>query len=356
MAESENGQEPKQETPVQDKARKDVEPPANDMDTDTPSPPHGKRWLLLLLIMVALLLLGWFLSPQDMRRQWIDTVINHMPPQAINKMNHPQEPASSAVISTPVSSMHEPSGNIETVPQLPKHPAIVPEPVPSFHKDDAHPAATSEEINALIATIHDLQNKVESLQGKQTDLATLHRELDARQQLELRARLRWIANPQTPLSQMVGFWQDITLLPMLSENKQREAGNMQQLAVDDARHLKLWSEKLKQLAAALPVLVHQDIIPKPANPVFSWLTGRIHLRPAPTPEQQVASQFRARLLNTAQALTLEVWPTHKAWRHLLADLRERFGDNADLALPEHLDGIQKDIASMRKTATVWLEQ
>ncbi len=354
MAESKNEQEAEQETPIQDTARKDVETPEN--DTNTPLSSHGKRWLLLLLIMVSLLLLGWFLSSQNMRQQWIDIVINHMPPQAINKMNHSSEPASSSVISIPVPAMHVSSGNIETVPQPPKLSPVVPEPVPSFQNNSAHPAATSKEINVLIATIHDLQNKVESLQGKQADLTALRRALDARQRLELRARLRWIANPQASLSQMASFWQDITLLPMLSENKQREAGSMRQLAAEDAGHLKLWSKKLKQLAAALPVPIHQDIIPKPENPVFSWLTGRIHLRPAPTPEQQAASQFRARLLNTAHALTLEVWPTHRAWRRLLADLRERFGDDADLALPEHLDGIQKDITRMRKTATVWLGQ
>jgi len=215
------------------------------------------------------------------------------------------------------------------------------------------PAASSEEVKALMAAIHDLQRNMGALQNRQ---AELQQELHAKQQLELRARLRWIANPQSQLPQMSSFWQDIALLPMLNDGERHEAEAMRKLAADDADKLDAWTAQLKRLAATLPVPEHQDIIPKPENPAFSWLTGKFHLRPAPTPEQQALTGLRTRLLNTSHALNVEIWPEHKIWRHLLADLREQFGDDADLALPERLDNIQKDIASIRAKATNWLEK
>ena len=155
---------------------------------------------------------------------------------------------------------------------------------------------------------------------------------------------------------MASFWQDIALLPMLNTNDRNEAKTMQRLAADDATKLAGWSQQLKRLAATLPVPQHQDIIPKPKNPAFSWLTGKFHLRPVPMPEQQNLLGLRVRLLNTAHVLAIEIWPQPKTWRHLLADLREQFGDDADLALPEHLDNIRKDIKTMRVKAANWLEK
>jgi len=154
---------------------------------------------------------------------------------------------------------------------------------------------------------------------------------------------------------MTDFWQDITLLPLLSESERNEAKTMRKLAANDMDKLNAWSIQLKRLAATLPVPEHQDIIPKPEQPAFSWFAGKFHLRPVPTPEQQALSKLRTRLLETVRVLTVEMWPEPKVWRHLLADLREQFGDDVDLSLPERLDGIQQDIATMRAKAASWLE-
>lgn len=370
MAESENGNVPGEDsglvddagstddTSVSNQSREGTEVPVD--DTTAPAPSHGKRWLLLLLIIVALPPLGWFLSPKDMRQQWINILMNRTSPQKISSMEVTPEPAPRTVVPLPPTPP-EPAPPAVVPPVLTQPPAQLSkprmttlEPSPSFNKHNTRPVATSEEIKALMATIHDLQNNMDVLRSKQIELSELRQQLDTGQQLELRARLRWIANPQSQLPQMARFWQDITLLTILSEDKRHEAESMRKLAADDVDQVRMWRQRLKRLAATLPVPEHPDVIPKPENPAFSWLTGRIHLRPAPTVEQQQLSQLRTRLLNISHALNVEIWPTGKTWRHLLADLREQFGDDVDLALPEHLDKVQKDITSMRGKAVNWL--
>jgi len=180
--------------------------------------------------------------------------------------------------------------------------------------------------------------------------------LRTRQQLDLRTRLRWIASAQSRFSQMTGFWQDIALLPMLTSDERALAIKMHQLAAEDSKKLRGWRNQLQRLAGTLPEPEHRDIIPKPENPAFSWLADKFHLRPAPTAEQQARSALRNRILDIEHALAVEVWPEPRAWRHLLADLREQFGDDAELGLPEHLDDIRKDAVAMRAKAAHWLEK
>ncbi|MDQ6958826.1 MAG: hypothetical protein Q9M24_06900 [Mariprofundaceae bacterium] len=360
MAESANGKAPEEvqgledqstpeaATPVQEKSQESMETPAEEDSVRSSS--HGKFWLVLLLI-VAALPLGWFLLPENTRQKWTETLMNRTPSVEVSDtdITPAPMPPPQAATSTPTTPTETPSEPI----QAPTAHMVAPQPAPTFNTHPIPPAASSEEVEALITAMGELQNSMQALQDKQVEL---RQELHARQQLELRTRLRWIANPQSQLAQMASFWQDITLLPMLSEGERNEAETMRKLAADDADKLDTWTARLKRLAATLPVPEHQDIIPKPKNPVLAWLIEKFHLRPAPTPEQQALAKLRAKLLNTAHALTVQIWPEHKVWRHLLADLREQFGDDADLALPERLDNIQKDIAAMRAKASIWLEK
>jgi len=357
MAESENGQAaeetqgledqstPEAATPVQDQPQENMETPAEEASVRSSS--HGKLWLVLLLI-IAALPLGWFRLPENMRQQWTDTLMHRPPPVEVSDTDIAPAPQPQTTAPAPVTPTVAPTEPIEA----PTPHIATPQPSPISNTPEMPPAASSEEVEALMTAMGELQSNMQTLQNKQ---AELRQELHARQQLALHTRLRWIANPQSQLAQMASFWQDIALLPMLSESERSEAETMQKLAADDAGKLDAWTARLKRLAATLPVPEHQDIIPKPENPAFSWLTGKFHLRPAPTPEQQALAALRTRLLNTAHALTIQIWPEHKVWRHLLADLREQFGDDADLALPERLDNIRKDIAAMRAKATNWLE-
>jgi len=370
MAESGNGNVAEEEqdlvdhpasgadTSVQGPSPEKRDIPAEEISTRSSS--YAIRWLVLLLV-IAALPLGWFLVPEDTRQKWTDMLANRPPPQNISHVD--VAPASQAQVEVPAptapsevtfrSASPEAKQPVPHVLQTVAPVVVAPHSSSPSNKRMVPPAVTSEEVRMLMATMGELQGHIQALQDKQ---AELHRELLTRQQLELRVRLRWIASTRTLLPQMTDFWQDITLLPLLSENERSEAETMRTLAANDADKLNAWGVRLKQLAATLPVSQHRDIIPKPEQPTFSWLAGKFHLRPVPTSEQQKLSELRARLLEAAHILSVEIWPEPKVWRHLLADLHEQFGDDADLSLPEHLDGIQKDIATMHTKAANWLEQ
>jgi len=351
--------------PAQDQSRENTT--ASVAEISTRSSFHGMRWLALLLI-VAVLPLAWFLSPENARQKWADTLMNHIAPQ---KTSHvapvphtqaqvPAPAAPSAALAIAVAPKKEasprPLASEAAEPVVPAQVSttVVAAPHSSPASPGEHailPAVTPQEAKALMAAMEELQSNMHALEGEQEAMG---HELHARQQLELRARLRWITSASTLLPQMADFWQDITLLPLLNASERSEATSMWKTAASDADKLRAWSTRLKRLAATLPAPQHQDIIPKPKQAVFSWLTGKFHLRPAPTPEQRSLSELRMRLLEAAHVLTVEIWPKHRAWRHLLADLRERFGDDADLSLPQRLDGVRKDIATMRAKAASWL--
>ncbi len=350
--------------PAQDQSQENATTPA--AETSTRPSSHRMRWLALLLI-VAVLPLGWFLLPGNVRQEWTGALMNHI---ALRKISHvapashtqvqvPAVAAPSAVPTISVAPKEAPPRSLASETTAPVVPAqgsttAVAAPHASPASPGEHttlPAVTPEEVKALVAAMGALQNNIRALENEQEAMG---HELHARQQLELHARLRWITSTSTLLPQMADFWQDITLLPLLNASERSEATTMWKMAEKDADKLRAWSTRLKRLAATLPVPQHQDIIPKPKQAIFSWLTGKFHLRPAPTPEQRTLSELRMRLLDTAHVLTVEIWPKHKAWRHLLADLRQQFGDDADLSLPQRLDGVRKDITAMRAKAASWL--
>jgi len=342
---------PKMEEDTRDQQPEQEEKPA--AKTASRSTSSGFLWLILLLLIIGLPL-GWFLIPEGTRQSWTGMLTGHPPQQSPGKADissAPVQPLASRPAPPPSVTRKSaaPSATAVRRPAAPR--AAEPPPLSASRKPVPHPAATTEEVKALMTAMDGLREDMETLRNTQ---AELRRELQARQRLELRDYLRLIAGPESQLPRMASLWRDIALLPILSADERTEAEGMWKLAGANAKKLAGWIGRLKRLAGTLPEAEHKDMIPKPHNPAFSWLTGKFHLRHAPASEQRKLSALRNRLLTTAHALAVEIWPEHKAWRHLLTDLREHFGDDADLGLPEHLDGIRKDAAGMRAKAADWL--
>jgi len=346
MAESTNGVPPGEEEGLEERPASVGDQPRETVngESDVRSTSRWRLWLALLLI-IAALPSGWFLLPESTRQRWTDMLMNSMP---LREASNPEVALTPSAPPTPKAATL-----VQAPTQTPAPRVTTPKPSRASNNPAPLPAATSEEVKLLIATMEGLKRNMQALQN---ELEAQRQEFRARQQLELRTRLRWIASPETLLPQMVNFWQDIASLPLLSKTERSAVKNMQQLALNDTDKLNTWSTQLKRMAATLPVPDHQDLIPKLENPAFSWLSDEFHLWPVSSPQQRSLSELRTRLLNTAHALTVEIWPEPEAWQRLLADLREQLGDDAQLALPEHLDGIRKDITTMRTKAANWLEK
>ena len=291
----------------------------------------GKGWLLVIIILAGLPAAGWFLLPEDMR----DTLRKTFSIENMKSV-------------TP----------IRTEAPAPVEPAPAPEPVAAPEPEPVQPIlpediATSEEVRALMRTIDALRGEMGALQSEQS---ALRQDLRARQQLELRMRLRRLIRPDVSLTQMAAYWQDIALLPILSGDERQKAESLRERADSNAAMVAAWRRHLEGFAERLSLPAGEDIIPKRDDSWWGWIADQFHLRRVPLTKQRELLALRKRLLTASHDLAVERWPETKPWNRLLSDLRAQFGDEADRELPERFKAIQEDIQAMRDSAGQWLEQ
>lgn len=189
----------------------------------------------------------------------------------------------------------------------------------------------------------------------QAGQAELRQQLQARQQMELRSKLRWLASPGIGLAQQAAMWSDIAALPGLDDAQRTTAETMAKLAQDDVLHVAAWRKILTNLAAKLPEMQHADVLPKAHNKYVAWLIDAFHLHQAPAESDQQRANLERQTLAMAQSLASENWPQARDWRDLVMALQYQFGDASNLGLPGSLD-VTQHIASMRENAAAWLEK
>ncbi len=320
-------------------------PPAGEKQAK--SRKRGRGWLIGIVIL-ALVPAGWLLLPAETRQHLMALLPASTPSVSQSPMPATPEPAPREVAATP--SAGEPAAPRPSVAPA-SQPAPEPGPAPAKSEEPSAPAASSEEVQALISEIHGLRDDLNALRNEN---AALRQSLRRQQELELRDRLRRIMDARTNLPAMADAWRDIALLPMLNEDDRQLALRMRAGAEKDMARIAEWRAQLEQLAARLPQWRGRDVIPQPKQPALAWVAGQFHLRRAPTMDQRAQARLRARLLRMAHALAVQDWPDDAAWRHLLMDIREQFGDQVELKLPAQLDETRQHIAAMRKAAADWL--
>jgi len=306
---------------------------------------RGRGWLVWIVIL-ALLPAGWLLLPDATRQRLVALFPASTPSTSQSPEATTPEPGRREVASTP-SASEPPAPQPEAAPV--SQPA--PESTPSEPARPSAPAASSEEVQALMSEIHGLRDDLGALRNES---AALRQSLRRQQELELRDRLRRIMDSRARLTTIAAAWRDIALLPMLDEDDRQTARRMRAGAEKDMARIAEWRAQLEQLAARLPEWRGRDVIPQPRQPALAWIVGQFHLRRAPTMDQRAQARLRVRLLRMSHALAVQDWPDSAAWRHLLMDIREQFGDQAELTLPERLDDVQRHIAAMRQAAADWL--
>jgi len=300
-------------------------------------PSRSRRWPWFLLIIILSLPAVWFLMPAEMRQpyaerlqQWLD----RKPPVATD---------TPAKVADPIAtSIHQE----ESVPEP------VPAPLASSMPEATPSSASAEEVGALIQSIDSLQTRLKQMQDKQTALSQA---ITTRQALDLRTRLRWVAEPENRLSQLQIYWEDITLLPILSETEHAQATQMLHSTHKLLVNVRAWQNRLTHLANALPIPEAKEISIKSENKWLAWLAGQFRLRTSPNREGKRLLALRSQLLSAEQQLAREQWPQPEVWQHLLSQLKQQLGNDAELALPENFESVQNDIQALRHTAQGWLE-
>ncbi len=317
------------------------------MQAEKPGKSHGGRNLILVLLLIVVAVIGALgLSGQLLPLYESLTARFH-------NASEPQHRALAKQAVAPVKS-----GSAKTVAPTPAAkpvPAARPHPVTT-----QRPVVSSEEIHRLLSSIEALHNDLRRMENTRKELQNALKE---QQQMNLQIRLRWIADPASRLPQLQLTWEEISLLPGLSDSERREAANMHMLARSRVQQLKQWQSALKKWIDALSIPIQQNILPEPQYPWLAWIVKQFQLRPAPSIEARRLDSLRNRLLDVSRQLTLESWPEKGAWQSLQAELLLQIkamqhtdadsSGTVETGLPENFDGIQSDIRRLRETALQW---
>ena len=222
--------------------------------------------------------------------------------------------------------------------------------------------ASSDEINRVLSAMTNLQGELTTLRQQQQQLEQQQR---AVQLMQLRTRLNWISNPANHLPQLQLAWEEVSLMPVLSEDERKQAQSMLKLAQQSMQKLQGWQQVLRRSAESLTRVEHDNIIPKFEYGWLNWIVGQFSIRPSLSREEADDAALRQALINTSRNLEMEVWPQKREWLELRAKLQLRMladekGNESEggkaIDLPESFDAIRADIATLRSSAAVWLER
>jgi len=312
--------------------------------TDSPARKSSKG---IYAILVLLLIGGAALISPDQFKSMFHVAREWMAPTPIKLPAEVVAPRPATVLPPPVAP--------KPVLKAPE-PRVVPTPI----KQPARPSVSSKEIEQLLGRIEGLSSELVRMEE---DQRVLRAALNEQQQMNLQVRLRWIMDPSARLPQIQLAWEEISLLPGLSDEQRDIAVRMHALARSNSERLQQWQIAIRKWVDTLAVPVHQDIIPHPEHPWLAWIVGQFHLREAPSVEARKLIRLREQLLDAAGLLKLESWPEPGAWQSLRAKLLLQIkagkGDSeapVELGLPDDFSAIQQDILTLRNTARGWLEQ
>ncbi len=320
----------------------DKAPDTDRQETASMSVPRRKRrWPGLLALLLTLIAIGGGLLLSGKIDRYLPASLHHTPakttpPHAASApkpvVQHPQ------VVEQPVRPVPAPR---------PASPVATPSPA------SEHPVMNSDEAKALMQSIDILNGSIRTLQEQQR---SLQQALEKQQQMHLTIRLRWISASDSKLPQIAMAWEEIYLLPGLSDEQRAQAEQMQRLANHDLMQLGRWQNTLEHWATHLAAPRQRDIIPQPEHPWLAWIASQFHLRKAPAAHTAQLDELSHELLAVAQSLRMEQWPDAQQWKQLRARLILLAEEQQlSMELPESFQAIATDKASLQATAKAWLE-
>ncbi len=315
-------------------------PDTDEQGTAPVAPRRKRRWPALLALLLTLVAITGALLLSGQLDRYLSASLRHSAPADITKTAPVQRPARKTAV--------QPKPAAQPV-RTPPRAEVAPTPPPP----PRHPGMSSDEARALMQSIDGLNRSIRSLQQQQQ---ALQNALAKQQQMQLTIRLRWITAEDSKLPQIAMAWEEIYLLPELSEEQRAQAETMLRLANRDLMQLRRWQTTLEHWATHLAAPRQPDIIPHPEHPWLAWIASQFHLRKAPTADVAQLDELSHQLLAVAQSLHMEQWPDAQQWKQLRARLillAEEQQMNMDL--PESFQAIAADKATLQATAKAWLE-
>ena len=330
-------------------------------DKESSGKAHGGRNILLILLLIIVAVGGALAAAGKLTPLWHSLSASMQQP-AEKPGTHSEAVVSKAAAPAVKKTEHD-------KPAQPAQPVRQQPVTQSSSQTTSQPVVPNEQVRSLLANIHRLQGQLQRMSQSQQDLQN---GLLDQQQMNLQVRLRWIADPASRLPQIQLAWEEISLLPGLSDAQRSQAVHMHTLARTRVQQLKQWQDALQKWADALATPVHRNILPEPPYPWLAWIVSQFQLRQAPSVEARHLSSLRAKLLDASRRLTLESWPEKGGWQSLQAELllqikamqkdrkegqhEDQSGDDSgvvETGLPENFDAIQADLETLRQTALAW---
>ncbi len=331
----------------------------------TPTPRKKKHlgpWFFLVLLFIVLPA-GWFLSPPEIRQQAQDVLAEFTPrktmPETVKQPLTVDSAAQTAERTSKATAIPQAISEIAVTDNT-----VIPPPTDEIPSPGPQTTSVGSDVSTSISDEENMRGERKRLQAElaaaQLENKSLRQKMQESQKQTLSILLRILARSQTRFVQQAELWHDVASLPELDEQNRDLAGRMAELADKNMRLSRNWQKALTRLAERIPEAEEADILPKPENQYFAWLVGNFHLRPAPQQADLLQTGLRHRLMNTAHALSFEVWPEQSKWATLIADVHQRFVTDADLPKsevpnPEVLPHVLQDMATLHKAASKWLE-
>jgi len=312
----------------------------------------SRRWPWLILPVLLLAgLVGWFALPQESRQSYLQNI-------GISAMH--QKVSSDTVTEEPATDSSDPQSEQQAVSMataVPEEaaPAAQEESAPSTESqplpETTAPAIDAAILERLIDAVGELRAGIDELKSSNSELKS---SLEARRILDLKSRLRWLANRDMSLSQIKLAWEDIALLPGLSGSDHALARKMVNLSSHDLNEVGKWLHRIDGFLDKYPPALYEKTEKSADGSWWAWLRNMLHLRRAPSAESLQKNELHDGLLRAHDRLSRQQWPEPKAWQALLASIQVQEGEDMDIQLPEDFKPVQHDISRLRAAAATWL--
>ncbi|MDX8395697.1 MAG: hypothetical protein R8K22_04705 [Mariprofundaceae bacterium] len=306
--------------------------PVEEAVADASPEKKSSRWPWVFLLLIVLAVIGFWKAPEPIRENL--TALFHS-------------------FTTPVVPASQPS----------IQPAKLAAPVAIVSESTA-PPINSEEVVQLLGAIEDLKQELFQTQQAQQALKQAQQNMMS---MQLRTRLSWLVSPANHLLQLQLGWEEISLLPNLTNEDRELAKDMRMLAQNKLDQVGRWQQKMDHLTRLLAVPSYANVVPSSDNPWVDWIARQFSVKRSLSAQEKDILHLRQALTHIRQGLSLERWPDDDSWQKLRSRLHLHLvkyvadqtvnHEQADvLKLPISFTGVDADIERLRQAAQDWLER
>jgi len=328
-------------------------------------------WLLFgVLLGCGLTLVSMRFAPEAWLSVWLQRpaapiqLVNMIPTTPVEKVAEPSSKPFSKPEGEQVTEASQPMDAA-----LKQTSAIMP--MPELERLNANMLALQDHLQSVRGLQDELQNLSGDIQALHATQSQVRAAQLSVEKMQLHSRLNWVLYPSTHLLQMQLAWEEISLLPSLSNAQREQATAMLNLAQKRLDDVNRWQQNIDAVmrSYALPSESKQELLPEifgsSSSDGLDWLLSKFSLKRAQKHEDVEAAHMRDLLSRIKQGLDVEQWPDATLWKKVRMDVAQHLMQhNATLPeseqlqwmIPEDFMAIQMDVRRIQQSARDWLKE